>query len=87
LAIGDQGCIVTIRPHEPALPYHPFIAYDDIALGVHITSLAERWKHMRPQYEGDELIRGKLEYREKMRPGDLSARRDRIEQQKREARR
>ena len=53
----------------------PFVAYFDIALGKEITSHAERWTAMRAQH---------VDYREKMAPGELSARRDRIEQQRRE---
>lgn len=75
LAIGEQGCITTIRPHDPVLTYHPFIPRFDVALGAYTGSLAERWKHMR---------RAKVDYREHPPKGELSARRDRLEQQKRD---
>jgi hypothetical protein len=78
LEVGQQGCITTIRPHEPVLTYHPFIPYFDIGLGVQVNSHAERWRHMR---------NAKMDYRDKLSAGDLSARRDRVEERKREERR
>lgn len=69
LAVGEQGCIVTIRPHEPVLQYHPFIPYFDFALGVQVNSHAERWKHMRNAH---------VDYRDKPSAGELSARKDRV---------
>lgn len=81
LAIGQQGCIFRVIDHEPVGVYHPFIPYLDIALGVQVDSLAQRWRLMKPQYDGDEVSRGRLDYREKMSKGDLSARNDRIHQQ------
>jgi len=80
LAIGQQGCIVTVRPHdEPALPYHPFIPYFDIALGEQVNSLSERWRLMKGTEDRETGERhGRLEYRDKMSRGDLSARLDRI---------
>lgn len=62
----------------------PFIPYFDWALGEQVTSLADRWRLMRPQTDGDEISRGKLEYRDKMSKGDLSARQDRLHQQAQE---
>jgi putative FmdB family regulatory protein len=53
----------------------PFIPYFDFALGVQVSSLAERWRHMRNLH---------VDYRDKMSAGELSARRDRIEARKRE---
>jgi predicted amidophosphoribosyltransferase len=53
----------------------PFSPYFDVALGVHVSSLAERWKHMRNAH---------VDYRDKLSPGQLSARRDRIEERKKE---
>lgn len=67
--------------HGGALSYHPFIPYFDIALGVQVDSLAQRWRLMKPEMDGDEVSRGRLDYREKMSKGDLSARQDRIHQQ------
>jgi hypothetical protein len=75
LEVGQQGCIKTIRPHEPVLTYHPFIPYFDIGLGVQVNSFAERWTAMR---------RAGLQYRDLPSAGDLSARRDRIEERRKE---
>ena len=77
LQVGQQGCITTIRPHEPVLPYVPFTEYFDIGLGETVTSFADRWRFMRQKG---------LQYRDLPSKGELSARRDRIEQQKREQR-
>lgn len=85
LRVGDQGCIVTIRPHEPTLSYHPFIPYFDIALGEEVTSLGERWTKMKGETTCDgELRRERLEYRDKVSPGELSARRDRMQERRKE---
>jgi hypothetical protein len=54
---------------NPASAYHPFAPYFDIALGCEVTSLAHRWRLMKEHH---------LDYRDKMSPGDLSARLDRI---------
>jgi len=75
LAVGEQGCIATIRPHEPVLTYRPFTPYFDFALGQQIDSHAQRWRVMRQK---------KLDYRDKMDKGTLSARRDRIEEERKE---
>lgn len=55
--------------------HHPFIPYFDFALGEQVDSLARRKRLMRDKH---------LDYRDKPRPGDLSARRDRIEETKKE---
>lgn len=60
---------------EHSVQANPFIPYFDIGLGEHVGSFADRWRHMRQNGLVD---------REKLRPGDLSARRDRIEEQRRE---
>jgi hypothetical protein len=63
--------------------YHPFTPYFDFALGVQVDSLADRWRHMRGTIDRDSGQRvGQMDYRDKMSKGDLSARQDRIEQQK-----
>lgn len=65
--------------------YVPFTPYFDFALGVQVTSLAERWRHMRGTIDPESGRRvGQLDYRDKMSKGDLSARLDRVAQQKRE---
>jgi hypothetical protein len=53
----------------------PFAEYFDIGLGETVTSFADRWRHMRQKG---------LQYRDLPAKGELSARRDQIEQQKRE---
>ncbi len=85
LTIGQQGCIVRVVEHEPVGVYHPFIPYFDFALGREVTSLAERWRFMRGEIDRESgERRGQLDYRDKMSPGDLSARRDRLEQERKE---
>lgn len=97
LAIGDWPCVTTPRPHGKSVQTDPFKSYYDVALGREITSLGDRWNAMKPEgtqvfrtSDGREVAtegRGRLVYREKMSPGDLSARRDRLEQQKTERQR
>jgi hypothetical protein len=69
----DCGGEVDLVPCS-SVTHKPFIAYDDFALGAHVTSHAERNRLMRE---------GHLEYREKIGKGELSARRDRAEQERR----
>jgi len=61
--------------HEAAGTYHPFTHYFDFALGEEVTSLAERKRYMRNLH---------LDYRDKMSAGDVSARRDRVHEQRKE---
>jgi hypothetical protein len=75
LAVGDWPCVATIRPHGKSVQTNAFVTYFDIGLGVQIDSLGQRWRVMKDQH---------VDYRDKLSRGDLSARRDRIEQQKRE---
>jgi hypothetical protein len=75
IAVGQQPCITTIRPHEWVGSYRPFTPYFDFALGQEVTSHAHRWRLMKEAH---------VDYRDKMSPGDLSARLDRVEAQKRE---
>lgn len=56
----------------------PFVPYFDEGLGIQVNSFADRWTGMR---------RAGLQYRDLPSKGDLSARRDRIEERKREERR
>lgn len=71
--------------HGGALTYHPFIRYFDFALGQEVTSLAQRWGFMRGEIDQETgERRGQLEYRDKMSAGELSARRDRVEAQRKE---
>jgi putative FmdB family regulatory protein len=63
--------------HRPAMTYQPFTPYFDFALGREITTHAERWRAMKELH---------VDYRDKMSTGDLSARADRIADQKREER-
>lgn len=80
LQVGQQGCIVRIVEHEPVGVYHPFIPYFDIALGEQVDSHAQRWRLMKQREDPatGEIVRERLEYRDKMSKGDLSARHDRI---------
>jgi hypothetical protein len=55
--------------------YHPFTPYFDFALGEEVTTLAHRHRLMRQNH---------LDYRDKMRPGDLSARLDRVHEERKE---
>ena len=73
IEVGDWPCVYTQRPHGKSVQTNPFPTYFDTGLGREVSSLGDRWKAMRD---------GKLDYREKLRPGDLSARRDRIEHEK-----
>lgn len=84
ITVGQWPCVKTVRPHGPSVQNTVFIPYFDVALGVQVDSLAQRWRLMRPEMDGDHVVRGQLDYREKMSKGDLSARKDRIYQQKRE---
>lgn len=87
LAIGQQGCIVRVVPHDPVLAYHPFTPYFDWGLGVEVTSLAQRWSLMKKQEDGEGVIvRERLEYRDHPSKGDLAARRDRVEERKKQQR-
>jgi len=63
-------------PHGKSVQLHPFAAYWDDGIGAYITSLGDRRAHMRRLH---------LDYRDKMKPGDLSARLDRINEQKKRA--
>jgi hypothetical protein len=73
IAIGQWPCISTIRPHGTSVQTTPFAEYFDFALGRSVTSLGDRWQGMKAE---------KLTYRDKVSRGDLSARRDRIEEGK-----
>lgn len=57
--------------------YVPFTPYFDYGLGEEVTSLGHRWQLMKQHH---------LDYRDHPSKGDLSARRDRCEAQRREAR-
>jgi hypothetical protein len=54
--------------HAAPTTYHPFIPYFDFALGVEVTSLAERHKHMRNAH---------VDYRDKPSKAQLSERAER----------
>lgn len=85
LAVGEWPCVKTIRRHDRSVQNTVFVPYFDVALGVQVDSLAQRWRLMKAETDQDgHVIRGKLEYRDKMSKGDLSARNDRIHEQKRE---
>jgi hypothetical protein len=75
LRVGEQGCIYTVRPHEPVGSYHPFTEYFDFALGEHVTSLAQRHRLMRTAH---------LDYRDKISTGEISARKDRAHEKRKE---
>ena len=80
IAIGDYPCISTPRPHAQALKSKAelFSVYFDYGLGAEVTAPDHRRRLMKA---------GKLDYRDKMRPGEISARKDRIADQKRAAQR
>lgn len=67
----------------------PFVAYFDFALGKQINGLGDRRQAMKGEYDPHTgKVWGQLDYRDKMSKGDLSARDDRVQEQKRiEARR
>ncbi len=69
LEVGDWPCVTTIRPHGKSVQTSAFAAYFDQGLGREVTGLGDRHAAMREK---------KLDYRDKMSPGDLSARNDRI---------
>ena len=75
IQVGEYPCIFTPRAHGKSVQTTPFSTYFDYGLGKEITSLGDRWNAMKENH---------LDYRDKMSPGDLSARKDRIEQRKRE---
>lgn len=64
-------------PHGHSVQTSAFRSYFDDGIGEEITSLGQRHQAMREHH---------LSYREHPPKGQLSARRDQIEQQKREAR-
>lgn len=85
LRVGDWGCISTIRPHAPSVQTNTFVAYFDFALGIQVNNLGDRRAAMRGTIDKDSGARvGQLDYREKMNKGDLSARLDRVEAQRKE---
>lgn len=87
IAVGDWPCVTTIRPHGKSVQTDPFKPYFDVGLGKEITSLGDRRAAMRGEIDdvsGER--RNKLDYREKLAPGEISARQDRIRQQQRDAR-
>ncbi len=59
----------------PSRQSHPFASYFDWGLGVEVTSLGQRHQLMRENA---------LDYRDKLKPGDISARNDRINERKKE---
>ncbi len=63
--------------HKHSVQGTPFIPYFDFALGEQINSMPERKRAMRNAH---------VDYRDKMSPGDLSARRDRVHQERQEQR-
>ncbi len=71
--IGEWPLCGPRQDHGKSVQLQPFAEYFDIGLGRTIRSLGDRWAAMRAE---------RLDYREKMSPGQLSARRDRIEERK-----
>lgn len=95
LRVGEQPCVVRPIPHAPVGGYHPFIPYFDVGLGREVTSLADRWNGMRhPETDRPVVDRHgniaeadqpkRLEYRDKVSPGELSARKDRMMERRRQ---
>lgn len=78
IEIGQWPCVKTIRPHGKSVQTDVFVPYFDIGLGMQVNSFADRWRGMKETG---------MQYRDKLRPGDISARRDRIEERKKEERR
>jgi hypothetical protein len=61
--------------HEAVGGYHPFTPYFDIGLGKEISSLAERKTEMR---------RAHFDYRDHPSPGELTARKDKLQEARKE---
>lgn len=80
IADRDQPCEMCGGPvrrlSRLATSYQPFKPYFDISLGRQINGLSDRWTAQRQL---------NVQERDRMSAGDLSARKDRIEQQRREA--
>jgi len=74
LEIGDWPFCGPNRDHGKVQPRGAFEPHFDIALGEYVTGWGDVRQHMR---------RKQLDFRDHPSAGDLSARRDRIEQQKR----
>lgn len=86
IAVGQWPCVTRIVEHGKSVQTHPFSTYFDIGLGEEVTSLGDRWQGMKEQRDpatGD-VVRERLEYRDKMSKGDQSARLDRVAEQQRE---
>lgn len=75
IAVGEYPCIATVRPHGRSVQSTAFAAYYDDGLGTYVTSLGQRHQLMREAH---------FDYREKMRPGDLSARQDRVQERRKQ---
>jgi len=78
LELGEWPFCGGKNNHGFAHPQNNFIPYYDVGLGEHITSLAHRWRVMKQQGVKERDVR------DLMTPGDLSARKDRIAELKRE---
>jgi hypothetical protein len=74
LAIGDFPCISTPRPHARALPSKGYEPHFDVSLGEYVNGWGDVRKHMR---------RKRLDFFEHASDGEMSARRDRMEERKR----
>jgi hypothetical protein len=69
--------------HDWSSQLHTFAAYFDVGLGIEVNNPGDRYAAMRGEKTCDgDVIKPQLDYREKVSPGELSARRDRIEQQR-----
>lgn len=75
LAVGEWPCVITVRPHGRLIPTPIFVPYFDVALGREIGSFADRWRAMKEMDLVD---------RPKMSQGDVSARKDRVHEQRKE---
>jgi len=75
ISVGEWPCVKTIRPHGRSVQTDVFVPYFDVGLGEQINSYADRWRHMRQK---------QMQYRDLPSTGDLSARRDRLEERKKE---
>lgn len=96
IRVGEWGCITRVVAHGPSVQTTAFAAYFDVGLGKEVTGLGDRHVAMRP--EGTQIVRdkdgkvvaeasgrGRLTYRDLPSKGELSARADRLHEQRRKA--
>lgn len=85
IAVGEWPCVYRVRPHGTSVQTDVFSTYFDVGLGREVTSLGDRWAAMRGTMDPESgTVRGQLDYREHPSRGELSARRDRAEAERKE---